>query len=146
MAFALDSGASFLGPASLVIVVLGAVGAIVAWRRSQRGHHPYQWTAGLLFIVLGLVLAFLVYREANRIAFGEGRIELRYAWPRPATEIPLAAIRAVRIEHRGSRAVPRLVIETNDGATYGSEVSRDPGRMQAILERIETLRRPARAP
>lgn len=147
LVFASDSGASFLGPASLVLVALGAIAAIVLWRRSERGHHPHQWSVGVIFVALGAALAFLVYRDANRIAFGDGRIELRYAWPRPPTEIPLGAIREARIEYKGNRKhIPRLVIETTDGATYGSEGSREPARVKTILARIETLRRSSGSP
>lgn len=135
-----DSGASFLGPASLVLVALGAIAAIVLWRRSERGNHPRQWSVGLVFVVLGVALAFLVYRDANRIALGQGRVELRYAWPRPPTEIPLAAIREARIEYYGRRKnIPRIA-ETTEGETFGSEGSREPARVKTILARIEALR------
>lgn len=137
-----DSGASFLGPASLVLVALGAIAAIVLWRRSERGNHPHQWSVGVVFAVLGVALAFLVYRDANRIALGDGRIELRYAWPRPPTEIPLVAIREARLEYYGRRKnIPRIVIETTEGQTFGSEGSREPARVKTILARIEALRR-----
>lgn len=103
---------------------------------------PQAWLGFALFGGLGLVLAFLVYGDARAVVVHDGRVELRYAWPRPSTEIAIAQIKVARVVYAGTkRPSPHLEVELHDGTKYTGEGSSQHARVHAIVALIETLRR-----
>lgn len=141
LVFAPDSAGGFLGLMGLGMVALAIAGALLVLRKGERVE-PQAWLGFALFGGLGLALAFLVYGDARAVVVHDGRVDLRYAWPRPSTEIPIAQIKAARVVYAGTkRPSPHLELELQDGTKYTGEGSSEHARVHAIVALIETLRR-----
>lgn len=139
--FAPNSSAGSVAAMGLVMAGLALAGALLTWRKGDRVELQV-WLGFVAFGGLGLVLAYFVYASARSIVVQDGRVELRYVWPRPATEIPIAAIKEARVVYAGTkRPSPHLELELLDGTTYTGEGSSQHERVKAIVRLIETLRR-----
>lgn len=58
---------------------------------------PWFWVATVVVVGLGCGLTGMGFALPRSLAIGEGSVEVRYLWPRPATRLPLAELENQRI-------------------------------------------------
>jgi hypothetical protein len=116
--FASSGGPGFIAVAALLFASLAGVGLWRARHPDNTADANGIYAAGAFFLALAAAGIWFAYRDILSVAAGEGRVELRYLWPRPAAVIDGRDVARIDSVMHSSGKSWHLEMETKSGDKY----------------------------
>ena len=133
--FGSAAGPGFIAFVALFFILIAGVGIWRATRPDNTAEANTIYGAAAFFLALAAAAIWFSYRDILSVAAGDGRVELRYLWPRPAVVLDGRDIKQCNSVMHHSGKSWHLELETTSGEKYetsGADRSLSDGAASAI--------------